>query len=310
MVSTGKLDFSLAIKVLETKGALLFCLLLIVGQGILASIRWKILLRCGTNNPLPLKSLIGITWIGLFFSSFLPGAVTGDLIKLVYVRDLDKEISKTFLVMTVLLDRILGLVALFLLLGLFSIIYYSELSSFSKQLATLIHINFLIFIGVIFFLVTLFLNTTWQEKILLLIVQVPILGKRIAKTFEQFWIIGESKSGVFKCLLISVISHCMIIIAFYIISSPFYDSPISLGHAFTFMPLGLLAISIPIAPAGMGVGHAVFDTLFGYYNVSGGASLFNLYFLAYVFINMLGIFPYIFMGKNTSVRLNIMKPQL
>ena len=134
--------FLLQSKCLKPRALYCFACFIIVGQGILASIRWKILLRCGTNNPLPLKSLIGITWIGLFFSSFLPGAVTGDLIKLVYVRDLDKEISKTFLVMTVLLDSILGFIGLFLLLGLFSVIYYAELSSFSKQLTALIHLNF------------------------------------------------------------------------------------------------------------------------------------------------------------------------
>ena len=89
----------------------------------------------------------------------------------------------------------------------------------------------------------------------------------------------------------------MIIIAFYIISSPFYDAPMSLGHAFTFMPLGLVLIAIPIAPAGMGVGHAVLTPCLAIIIFPMALLCINLYFLADVFVKMLGILPYIFMGK-------------
>ena len=85
--------------------------------------------------------------------------------------------------------------------------------------------------------------------------------------------------------------------AIYLISAPFFNTDLSLGKAFTFIPLGLIATAVPISPAGMGVGHAIFGTLFGYYGITGGASLFNLYFLAIVSVNLLGVFPYLFSRK-------------
>ena len=47
-------------------------------------------------------------WIGLFFNSILPGAVTGDLIKLAYKKQIDPKLSKTFFLGTVFLDRLVG----------------------------------------------------------------------------------------------------------------------------------------------------------------------------------------------------------
>ncbi len=90
------------------------------------------------------------------------------------------------------------------------------------------------------------------------------------------------------------------VFAFWLISSPFFNSPLSLYMAYTFIPLGMMAIAIPISPAGLGVGHAIFGTLFGYYGIKGGASLFNLYFLALITMNLLGAIPFM-RGKRHSL---------
>ena len=92
------------------------------------------------------------------------------------------------------------------------------------------------------------------------------------------------------------------IMAFWILTSPFYGKEISLGQAFGFIPMGLLATAVPIAPSGAGVGHAIFDKLFNIVGVSGGASLFNLYFLCLILINLLGVIPYLIIGKKHSIK--------
>ena len=58
-----------------------------------------------------------------------------------------------------------------------------------------------------------------------------------------------------------------------------------------------MVTALPIAPAGMGVGHAAFDQLFQYFNISGGANLFNLYWIVFICNNLLGLIPYIIMSK-------------
>ena len=66
-------------------------------------------------------------------------------------------------------------------------------------------------------------------------------------------------------------------------------------------------IAIPISPAGLGVGHAIFDILFRYFSVDNGASLFNLFFIVTIFLHLLGGIPYIFSKKRPSIDQNLSK---
>jgi glycosyltransferase 2 family protein len=84
------------------------------GMGfLLASYRWYILLH-HIQVKLPLLVVIRLALIGQFFNLFVPGGVGGDLIKMVYLR---KEAGNRFpeAVLSVLLDRVLGLTGLLLL---------------------------------------------------------------------------------------------------------------------------------------------------------------------------------------------------
>jgi hypothetical protein len=100
---------------------------LILFSAIGTSYRWKLLLEVKSQGKLPGKKIVGLTWIGLLFSSILPGAVTGDVLKVVYARNLDPTLSKTYLITSALMDRIIGLLGLLFLLGFFSIINYKDL---------------------------------------------------------------------------------------------------------------------------------------------------------------------------------------
>ena len=57
----------------------------------------------------------------------------------------------------------------------------------------------------------------------------------------------------------------------------------------------------PLSPAGIGLGHVVFDQIFELIGISGGANYFNLYFLYLISVNSLGFFPYMFGGKKPDL---------
>jgi len=301
LIRQGKLDFSLAFKMLDHIPQVAAALAIIVSQCLVGSYRWKLLNEIKSECKLPFLKIVKLTWIGLFFNSILPGAVTGDLIKVVYAKDLAPNITKTFLVTSVIMDRIIGLIGLLLLLGIFSIYGYSELVGLSPQISALIHFNFLLFLGVLAFLVTLFLPIKIQNIFLNLSSKLPIVGTKVTKTLEQVWLIGSNKKVVIICLALSLIAQVFNVFAFWLISNPFYLVPLKIQHAFTFMPIGFMAIAVPISPAGLGVGHAIFNSLFKLFGIGNGASLFNLYFLAILFINLFGIFPYLLGGKRHTL---------
>jgi len=84
----------------------------------LAAVRWYLLLRY-IQVFLPLVVVVRLAMIGQFFNLFVPGGVGGDLIKMVYLR---KEAGDRYpeALLTVLLDRLLGLAGL-LLVGLMAV---------------------------------------------------------------------------------------------------------------------------------------------------------------------------------------------
>ncbi|MBT3982444.1 MAG: flippase-like domain-containing protein [Bacteriovoracaceae bacterium] len=300
LTSSGKIDFSLLLKSTDNLSDWLICLLLLSTNIVLTTFRWRWLLHLKSEVKFTFLQIIKLTWIGLLFNSVLPGVVSGDIIKLVYAKDIDESIPKSYLVTTVLIDRIFGLCGILILLGISTAFKYTELVAKSSELKTLIHFNFVLFIGVLFFLGTLFFPKSWQDFILEKSKKIKLLETLLQKTLAQFWHIGANRAVVFKCLTLSVVVQCSQVLAFYTVTKPFYDNPLSLASAFTFIPVGIVTIAIPITPSGLGIGHAIFDKLFSLYGVNGGASLFNFYFVAVTFMNLFGIIPYLTSGKRHS----------
>lgn len=172
----------------------------------------------------------------------------------------------------------------------------------SPEIKNIMRFNLFLFFGAVLFLIALFLPEKIQEKLLNFSAKIPFLGQKIHKTLLQVWDIGRDKKSMMICLCISVFSQFLNILAFWIVSSPFYGKELALSEAFTFIPIGLITIAIPISPSGLGVGHLVFDKLFQFVGIPGGASLFNLFFVCIVFVNLLGFFPYILSGKRHNLK--------
>ena len=296
LLENEKLDFSLIPQAIEQR-YFWIVLGLIAIQGILATFRWRALLKIHSRHKLGLFSVIKISWIGLFFNNFLPGAVTGDFIKLIYIRDLDRNLSKTYLVTSVFMDRIFGLTGLLCIMGTASLLYYSEITSITPQVKQLVHFNLFLFAGAIFFLLGLFIPPKWQEKLSQLAGQIPFAGKTLSRVYKQICAIGKNKSIVAKSMALSISSQLICCFAFYMIGRPFYPVDIPLGYILSLIPLGLITVAIPVAPAGIGLGHMAFEQLFGLIEIPGGANYFNLYFLCQALVNSLGIFPYILNRK-------------
>ncbi len=294
LVSSGKLDFSLVGKSFQVGYLWSIAIGLIFIQALVGVYRYKILLQIKSSRKISYFELAKINWIGLFFSSILPGAVTGDLLKLVYVKKLDSTFTKTFLITAALLDRIIGLTGLLFLSGFFNLIYFQEITKVSRQITQVIFVYFILFFGTICFFLVLLAPIKFQNIFL------KFVPKKINHIFHQVFSLRERRKDIFICFLLSAFMQFCGILAFWTITSPFYAVHLPLPYAFSFIPIGLIAVAIPISPGGLGVGHAVFANLFTMMNIHNGASLFNLFFLCTISINILGFIPYLLAGKKPS----------
>jgi uncharacterized protein (TIRG00374 family) len=299
LITSGKLDLSLVQKSITGGPQWIIAFLILAFQSVLGAYRYKTLLETKSQKPLSFLSVLRLSYIGLFFSTVLPGAVTGDLIKLVYVKKLDTNFTKTFLVTVTLLDRIIGLAGLLCLSGFFSLIYFSELTSLTPKMTQIIFLNLFLFLGSLLFLGLLISPYKYQKLIIDLFNRIPFIGKKIANLIAQFFALRENKKDLAKCFALSIFAQFLTILSFWIISSPFYSGHLPFQYAFTLFPTGLIATAIPISPGGLGVGHVLFANLFSFVNINNGASLFNLFFLCNFSHNFLGVIPYLISGRQT-----------
>lgn len=255
--------------------------------------RWRLLLKARAQQSIGLGRLFLVNWIGMFFSVVLPGSITGDVVKVFYVRKLDPELSTAFVVFCTLLDRVMGLTGLILMMGGFSLWNHGPLEQLSPRLTPLLRFNFLMLACVVVGLAVYFAKPGLLQKIFAsLALRFPrmTLFKRTASLWED---LAAIRPQMAKAILASILVQFTSVVIFYLLVSPQFQTPLPLTVVLSFIPLGFMAVAIPISPAGLGVGHAAFQALFAFAGEPNGANFFNMYFVVTVCFNLLGVIPWL-----------------
>jgi hypothetical protein len=115
------------------------------------------------------------------------------------------------------------------------------------------------------------------------------LGGYLSKIFEAFKCYEDSPGIIIGGLLISVLVHTTIVIFIRMIAGDLGSFAMVPPAAFFLLtPLGLLVTAVPVAPAGLGTGHAAFFALFQLVGSTGGADLFTVFVAFQLLINLSG----------------------
>lgn len=292
LLQSGKLDFSLLAQLAQHPLAVVTTIALTILNFWFISVRWRFILRSRTNSFFPLSGLLKITWIGVFFSSILPGSVSGDLVKILYIQKYDPNLSKKFIFASILIDRVMGLAALILMVGCTSILFSGHILENAPAMAPLLKINYFLSAGVIIGGLLFTFCHHWFRAILVRLEKMflPGVWQKITNLWDDLVLIRKE---MLKALAISIVVQVNSVILFWSVIKPFVDGKMDFVQAMTFIPLGNVTLALPIAPSGLGVGHAIFQKLFEFSGISNGASLFNLFFVVALFVNVLGVVPYV-----------------
>lgn len=292
LISSGKLDFNLLAKLISFPMAVFTALSLNLLNILLVSLRWESTLRARSQFKLPVLGLIQVSWIGQFFSSVLPGSVSGDLVKILYIQKYDKTFSKKFIFATILIDRLMGLAGLILLVGTSSLIFKSTIVQNAPAMEPLLQINFILMTLVVLALLIFFSFHQSVRKILVKLESLGLKGQlnRITHLWDDLVLI---KYQMIKAIGLSLIIQLVSVLSFWSLIHPFIEGKMNFIQALTFIPVGFITLALPIAPSGLGVGHAIFQKLFELSSISNGASLFNLYFVVTLVVNLVGVIPYL-----------------
>lgn len=246
---------------------LLVAALLIYGTAILCScFRWGLLLRA-QGIELGTWTVIRLTMIGVFFNLAVPGGVGGDLLKMVYARR-EAPDKGTEAVLTILLDRILGLLGL-LVMALISVVLCWELiATGSPELRVavgVVGVGCLGGLGV----ATAILTSHW-------LVQIPPLrrlgrtvGSRLPEKILGIVIrvsaaleVCRRNPGVLaRALGLSLLVHVCISTAVYLIATAIATPALDFAEIILSVMVANTVAAIPITPGGLG-GRDLVLTLF------------------------------------------------
>jgi uncharacterized membrane protein YbhN (UPF0104 family) len=259
---------------------------------LLGTLRWFLLLR-GLSVKASFLPTVRLQMIGFFFNTVMPGAVSGDVIKAVYVIREQKERGKTRAMLTILLDRIVGLVGLFVVAGVALIFGSGDLWT-NPTLTKLAYFVWAVLAAVAVGLSVVFFPFKEGRDPFLKILSAPLPGLGVVRQVYEALRSYRGRPAVLGAALgITIVIHCAgLCFAWYLtllISGAAADPA-------TFVVIystGLLVTAIPLAPGGLGIGHIAFDRLFHMAGLNNGANVFNVMILGQLSLHLLGVIPYL-----------------
>lgn len=292
LLKSGKLDFKLLGTLKQHPIAVGMAILVSICNFWLVSYRWKSILKSRSTVDIPLTGMLKITWIGQFFSSVLPGSVTGDFVKLIYIQKFEKNFSKQFLFASILIDRLMGLSGLILMVGVSSLLFSGHILKNAPAMEPLLKFNYILVFLVV---MSLGLFMYWHDFIrgIFVKLQSKFLSGLFTRVISLWDDLVMIKSRMMKAVLLSILVQFLAVVIFWCLISPFVEGKMDFIQALAFLPLGLMTLALPVAPSGLGVGHAIFQKLFEFSGIENGASLFNLYFVVTLVVNVMGVIPYL-----------------
>lgn len=269
---------------------------LLVAQGTLTlvffagALRWHLLLRA-QDIGLPVRDTLRLTAIGFFFSTLIPGGVSGDVVKLYYVDRLfsGRRIAAG---LSILVDRMLGLGVMMAVAAVALLLRWSVIATIPplRALASPIALA----LGVLVTTVTIGLSDTLRNsRWATWLTETMPLAERIYTALHAH---KRHPLMVGAAVAFSALTSLGSGFAFFALGRALGIENLSLADYLFAIPLVLVAITIPLAPAGIGVGQAA--ALFIFQRFAGipqafGFNLITLYQAAVLILAFAGAVIYL-----------------
>lgn len=268
----------------EVNKALLFlvCLAMPV-PGLAQAVRWQWLLRTHKLDPGFLEAA-KLTWIGFFANNVLPGSTGGDVAKgwCIYRRAPGQRMDA---IMTVLMDRVLGLVSLLLIGGLAIVSQANNQAMSAPRKAVFGTLAVILIGGAIFFSGRL-------RRLLRVDVWLPRLpfGAGIQRIDNSLFHYRSHTGVLAACVGLSLLIHFWFVGIVATLGRAL-DINVPLAYYFMFVPIIFTAGAVLPSIAGLGVLEGGFAYFFGLPFVGARPSAAVAVCLLYRALNILNSLP-------------------
>jgi uncharacterized membrane protein YbhN (UPF0104 family) len=237
-------------------------------------VRWYLLVRA-LDLPFTLRDACRLGLVGVFFNTFLPGSIGGDLLKAYFIARENRQ-RKTRAVATVLIDRALGLFGLVLFVAVLGTAAWGlgdERLTANTELQRLIQLMAICSgVTVVGFILLGYLPQRRVDRFARRLRWLPRIGGVLAEFWYAVWMYRQRLGTIGAGVALSAASHVALVLAFHAASRVFppaaapAEQSASLTEHLVIAPIGFIVQALPVSPGGVGVGEAAFA---GLYQLSG-----------------------------------------
>jgi uncharacterized protein (TIRG00374 family) len=219
---------------------------------ILTSIRWYMLLQA-LEIGLTLRRTFALNMVGAFYNSFMPGSTGGDLLKAYYVAK--NTPHRTRAVMSVLIDRLLGLLALVLLGGTAATIGYWQLpeNDPAKRACAQVAIGSIAIVTLTALALLVYYNPMLRKYSGLdFIIQRLPMQTQVAKAMHTMELYRRRPLLVLWAIIMTLPVHATVVLSAMFAGMAF-GLPLTAPYYWVAVPVIVLSGAVPISPQGAGV---------------------------------------------------------
>ncbi len=228
-------------------------LLVYICAMILTFIRWFFLVRV-IEPDFKLSATFVLGAIGLVFNLVIPGAVGGDLIKATYLGRM--RIKRTQAIASMVIDRIVGLLALFILAATAGAVAWPGAPRDVHLLTILAWLAVITGFLVLFAIFAQVFSRLFpssngnQSRFGLIVSELRVMSTTYRGRLDL----------VSGCLALSLLVHALNVVAFFLVGRMLYPYPemtTTLGQHFLMVPLTLFTLAVPLPFGALGVTELV-----------------------------------------------------
>lgn len=275
---------------LKTTKIWLFCLgfLLYLINVVIISYRLKRVMAV-QGIRLPLKEVTGLSLIGLFFTSFMPTTVGGDVVKAYYTaKSTDKKLESFT---SIFMDRMLGLFS-FITLATFALIFYGK-NIENKVIIWAVFLMLVVSLSVL--IVLLNKNVAKRLRFILTTLRFVKLDTKLRKVYEAIANYRHHRPVVIQAFYISLICQVLSIFIIYLLAKSIsVDVPLMV--LFLVIPI-IATLSMLPSINGLGIREGAYVYFLG--GIVGREQAFTISLLwlgLFLAISLLGGLVYLFWG--------------
>jgi uncharacterized protein (TIRG00374 family) len=245
-------------------------------------------------RPLGMKLTVGksvqLTLVSIFFSTFLPGAGGGDLVKLYYATKTNTS-RRTEVATVLLFDRAIGFFAMLILPFFFAPLFLQFIQT-TPLLRTILFLIAGISAGILaVFLICAFHKGSYRfltrESSAL-----PGWRKLATRVLETIGSYRRSPGTLVGALLLSLFANFSVI-AITALAVLALDPAGLSSKMFLVVPIAQAVNGLPLTPGGLGLGETSLNALFQLAGLHGGAEIFLCWRVWKTMVGLLGLVIYV-----------------